>query len=402
MTSPRWPEINGPLSPYAPGFGAELEHQGYKPLSLLHQIRLLGDLSRWLDEQGLAADALTPKAAERYLADRPSAGHTTHLTARALTPVLTYLRGHAAIAPAPVPAPHGAAEELLWRYRDYLERERGLVPMSARGYVDKLRPFVEGVFGPEGPGLANLTAAEVGAYLAERAATQGRRATQLTATALRSLLGYLYLEGEIDSPLADAVPAAASPRLAGLPKALEPAEVRALLESCDPAAPCGRRDLAILTILWRLGLRAGEVASLGLDDLDFRAGELVVRGKGRSERLPLPTDVGEALVSYLRDGRPATAQGRSVFVRVKAPHRGLTAGAVGYVVRAAAHRAGLEGIHAHRLRHTAASELLRAGASLPEVGRVLGHRRLATTAIYAKLDREALREIARPWPEELR
>jgi integrase/recombinase XerD len=188
-----------------------------------------------------------------------------------------------------------------------------------------------------------------------------------------------------------------------LPKRLEPGQVDALLASCDRSTVIGRRDLAILTVLARLGLRAAEVAAMSLEDIDWRAGELVVRGKGaRCERLPLPADVGEAIVGYLHDGRPASALDRSVFVRVRAPHHRLSPGGVTFVVEAAALRAGLGTIHAHRLRHTAASEMLRAGATLPEVGQVLRHRHARSTAIYAKVDREALREIARAWPGAVR
>jgi integrase/recombinase XerD len=153
-------------------------------------------------------------------------------------------------------------------------------------------------------------------------------------------------------------------------------------------------------MLARLGVRAGEVAALALEDVDWRSGELVIVGKGRrSERLPLPVDVGEAIVEYLRAGRPSTAQDRCLFVRVRAPHHGLTTGGVTQVVVSAARRAGLGQIHAHRLRHSAATEMLRAGAGLEEIGQVLRHRELLTTAIYAKVDRDALRQLARPWPE---
>lgn len=152
----------------------------------------------------------------------------------------------------------------------------------------------------------------------------------------------------------------------------------------------------------RLGMRAGEVAALRLDDIDWRAGEIVVRGKGKSaERLPLPTDVGRAVAAYLHHGRPESAQGRTVFVRIKAPHRNLSSQGVSQVVAEAAQRAGLGRIHAHRLRHTAATQMLRAGASLPEIGQLLRHRRALTTAIYAKVDREALRTIACPWPGDV-
>jgi integrase/recombinase XerD len=214
-----------------------------------------------------------------------------------------------------------------------------------------------------------------------------------------ALLRFLHLEGVLERSLAGAVPSVAGLRLSGLPKRLERGHVDALLESCDWSTVIGLRDVAILTVLSRLGLRAREVAGLSLEDIDWHAGVLVVRGKcTRSQRLPLPHDVGEATVAYLRDGRPATAQDRPVFVRVRAPHHRLSSGGVTFVVAAAARRAGLGQIHAHRLRHTAASEMLRCGATLPEVGQVLRHRRSATTAIYAKVDREALRQIARPWP----
>ena len=173
-----------------------------------------------------------------------------------------------------------------------------------------------------------------------------------------------------------------------------------MLDGCDTGAPAGLRDLAMLTLLARLGLRAGEVAALSLDDIDWRAGEVTVTGKGRrSERLPLPADAGEAVAAYLRDGRPGPFEGaRNVFLRTRAPHRRLTSTGVSQAVFAAGQRAGIEGVFAHRLRHSAATGMLRAGASLPEVGQVLRHRRLLSTAIYAKTDVPALRALARPWP----
>lgn len=216
---------------------------------------------------------------------------------------------------------------------------------------------------------------------------------------LRSLLGFLYLEGTIEKPLKFAVPAVAGWRLASLPEGLAPAQVRSLLASPDRRTATGRRDFAILALLIRLGLRSCEVARLRLEDIDWHAGEILVSGKGsRWERLPLPADVGEAIAAYLRRDRPDTAQGRSVFISINGPHRALAPSAVGAIVSRAALHAGLERINAHRLRHTAASEMLKAGASLPEIGQVLRHRRMATTAIYAKVDYEALRELARPWP----
>ena len=277
------------------------------------------------------------------------------------------------------------------------------MPAAARGYVDKVRPFVARFDGPDGLELWRLDVVEVRAFVVERCPRLGLRAAQLTVVALRSLLRFLQLEGTLERSLADAVPSVYAPRLSGLPKRLEPGQVDALLASCDRSTVIGVRDLAILMVLARLALRAAEVSALSLEDIDWRAGELVVRGKGaRCERLPLPTDVGEAIVGYLRVGRPASALDRAVFVRVRAPHHRLSPGGVTFVVAEAARRAGLGTIHAHRLRHTAASEMLRAGATLPEVWQVLRHRHARSTAIYAKVDREALRQIARPWPGRLR
>lgn len=217
-------------------------------------------------------------------------------------------------------------------------------------------------------------------------------------TRLRALLRFLHVEGEIEYPLADAVPSVAGWRLAGLVKALDARSVARLLASCDRRTRVGRRDLAIITMLSRLGLRAGEVAALQLRDVDWRAGEVMVRGKGsRQERLPLPVDVGETLAGWLARGRPRR-ESVFVFTRVRAPYGGLSAGAVSQIVRRACRRAGLPLVGAHRLRHTAATEMLRAGGSLTEVGQVLRHRGRDVTSIYAKVDRLALAAVVMPWP----
>lgn len=395
--------VAGPLERFVAGFAVELSAQGFKPVPVLQQLALVADLDRWLVAEGVELSGLSSEAAERFCQARQAAGRRSHVTVRALGPLLGYLRG-LGVAPAASPVvPAGPVEELLSRFRRYLEQERGLVPAAARGYVDKVRPFVARFDRPDGLGLELVNVVEVRAFVLDVCPRSGRRSAELTAVALRSLLRFLHLEGDLERSLAGAVPSVAGWRLSGLPKRLESEQVDALLCSCDRATIAGMRDLAILTMLARLGLRAGEVARLSLQDIDWRAGELVVCGKGeRSERLPLPVDVGEAIVTYLRDGRPASAQGRTVFVRVIAPHAALTTGGITQIVVAASRRAGLGPIHAHRLRHTAASEMLRAGATLPEVGQVLRHRRAATTAIYAKVDREALRQIARPWPGAVR
>ena len=306
-------------------------------------------------------------------------------------------RGLGAVPVTPAKAPATATEQLLARYKTYLAWERGLVASTIELNARLLRPFLEAHV-PEQEGhlrLEELGAADVASFVVAQSA-QRPRSVKRIVTALRSFLGYLYVEGLIDQPLAQSVPSPAGWALSGLPKALSEAEVAALLASCDPKRTAGQRDLAILTLLARLGLRAGEVAALRLDDIDWRRGELIVRGKARRlDRLPLPADVGEKVAGYLRYGRPRPAECRTVFVTAVAPHRALSPGGVTTVVRDAARRAGLGTVHAHRLRHSAATAMLRSGASLREIGDVLRHRRALTTAIYAKLD---LAGAAQPRP----
>ena len=330
-------QVTGPLAPYVEGFRAELGRLGYTPLTAAGQVRLMAHLSRWLARENLDASALTQARVDAYFAQRRAAGYVNERTGRALQPLVDYLR-RLDVAPPPVPPVTATATELLLaRYRDYLTVERGLVQTTADLNVRMVHPFLlDRSAAREGRlDLDGLSAGDVAAFVVQQCRRRPRSAKRMV-TALRSLLGLLYVDGTIGQPLAMALPSVAGWTLAGLPKALKEGQVAALLASCDPSTSTGRRDLAILTLLARLGLRAGEVAGLGLDDVDWRRGEVTIRGKGnRRDRLPLPADVGGRIVDYLRDGRPDTAQDRTVFVRAQAPHRALTSNGVTTVVEAA-------------------------------------------------------------------
>jgi integrase/recombinase XerD len=400
MENPLPVAVLGPLEPVAARFASSLIDQGYRRQSALIQVRLFAQLSAWLIDEALEPGQLSATDVERFLAARRDAGATRYVSEKAMRAILTYLRHESVVSVPPVLAARGPVEEVLECYRQYLRRERGLEATTARLYVHLVRPFVSTRRSPDGLALdwASLRAADVIDFVVARTPQQSCGTAKLTVTAVRSLLGFLHVDGRITASLTGAVPSVAGWRLAGLPKGLTARSVQALLASCDRRGRTGRRDFAVLTMLVRLGLRAGEVAALQLDDIDWRMGTMVVRGKGHQvERLPFPSDVGDAVVGYLRRGRPATAMDRALFVRVKAPHRALTALGVSAIVATAARRAGLGRIHAHRLRHTAAIQLVRAGAPLSEIGQLLRHRRAQTTAIYAKVDRVALRTIARPW-----
>jgi site-specific recombinase XerD len=399
MGDPSRVRVSGPLQAFAPGFAAQLRELGYTPNSAAQQVRLLAHVSRWLESEGLGSQDLAAEAVGRFLAVRREAGYGDYLSVRAIGPMLGHLRAIGAAPVAVAQEPASPTEVLLARFGVYLTVERGLVAGTAVDYRHAVRPFLADREASGGLRLEQLTARGVTAFVVAYCPGRARGSAKLTVTALRSLLGFLHLDGEIPFSLVGAVPSVASWRLSGLPRALESEQVARMLSCCDQGTAIGRRDFAILTILIRLGLRSGEAAGLTLEDLDWQAGEIVVRGKGRrSERLPLPADVGGALVAYLRHGRPLSALDRSVFIRVKAPHRGLSSAGLGQVVVAAGRRARLGAVRPHRLRHTAATQMLRAGSPLSEIGQVLRHRSALTTAIYAKVDRDALRELARPWP----
>lgn len=285
---------------------------------------------------------------------------------------------------------------MIEAYRSYLTDERGMGWSARDFYVRVARRFLDHHATTAGLGLGEVTAADVATFVLTECARRSVRSGVLSAT--RCLLRYLFVEGLVATELAWAVPSAAGHHGASLPKDLSPVQVNALLASCDRRRAIGRRDFAIITALSRLGLRAGEAAVLSIDDIDWHSGDLLIRGKGRrDEVLPLPDDVGEAIVAYLRRGRPH-CESRLVFIRVRAPWRGLSQPAITEIIYRACSRAGLPEVGAHRLRHTAATQMLRRGGTLAEVAQVLRHHDPLTTSTYAKVDRVALATLAGPWP----
>lgn len=290
----------------------------------------------------------------------------------------------------------GPADGLLEGFVGYLRSERGVTALTVEAYVSDVRRFLAQRGDSD---LRGLTAAEVSNAVLGQVGERAPATVRRFGCALRSFLRYCYLVGLVDQDLSAAALPVSGRRRSLLPQGITPIEARLLLGACDRRRATGRRDYALIVLMLRLGLRATEVATLRLEDLDWRAGQLTVHGKGgRVDQLPLSVDVGEAITAYLRRGRPRDATVREVFLRVAPPLVAMTRGGVTAVVAAAARRAGLGVVRAHRLRHTAASDMLRAGAPLAEIGQVLRHRSPGSTAAYARVDVERLRTIAQPWP----
>lgn len=401
MKRPSWPEVVGPLEAYASDYRRELAALGYSRWAASAHMYLMAHVSRWLGEAGLEPAEVTSARVGEFLADRRACGHVRRLTPRGLVPLLGFLRTLGVVPEAAAPEPETPTERLVDAFATHLTDERGLAPTTIANYVRVARSFIV-CFAPdptvEGCGAERLGAVEINTFLLSECARRSVGSANRIVTALRALLRFFFLRGYTDAPLADCVPGGAAWRDTGRSRALEPADVKRLLTSCDRRTAIGRRDLAILTMLSRLGLRASEVASLSLDDIDWPAGTIAVTGKGRGPvLLPLPIDVGQAVADYCRRGRPRNER-RALFLHARAPYTALTSSAVSGVVMRACERAGLPIVGAHRLRHSAASAMRQAGAPLFEIGQVLRHRWVVTTALYAKEDTAALASIARPWP----
>lgn len=388
-------EVEGPLAPFAGAYRARLQESGYTPLTIVNELRQVQHLSSWMQTAQLSASDLTIVGIEEFLAPRRVAKGHRACSFQGLMVMFGVLTDQGVLVDDPTSPPGSGQEAILAKFHSYLLAERGLAAGTAGAYMVRARRFLEEC--PDGE-LADLTAGDVTRAVQREAARVSVGSTQFFVAGLRAFLRFCFVEGLVGADLSAAALAVTGRRRSSLPKGISGADAMGLLGSCDRRRSDGRRDYAVLLVLLRLGLRAGEVAGLALDDVDWRAGEIVVRGKGRREdRLPLPVDVGEAIAGYLQRGRPRTMR-REVFLRALAPVGPLGRGGVSSIVRRACRRAGIAPVGAHRLRHTLACALVAADAGLGEVGEILRHRGVTSTAIYARVDVEALRSLALPWP----
>jgi site-specific recombinase XerD len=392
----------GPLAAYIESFAKSLSAQGYARYTIHRQVLLAACFSRWLKQQGVERRRVTSDHPAGYLRHRARQLRPCRGDAAALTRFIDFMRGGGAIPAEKLSTPRPtAAERVAQAYEQHLREARALARATIVNYAPFIHLFLKDRFGEGRVTLSRLRASDVVRFVQRQAPHLHRKRAKLMTSALRSFLRYLRYREEITLDLAAAVPVVANWSMSSIPRAIPADQVRQLLASIDRRTAMGRRDYAIVLLLARLGLRSSEVAYLELDDIDWNAGQLTVRGKsGQRSDLPLPAEVGRAIVAYLRHGRPHSAS-RRVFLRAKAPIRGfLGPGGVGSVVRHALQRAGILAptYGAHQFRHGLATEMLRGGASLGEIGEVLGHRHPQTTTIYTKVDIEALRSLALPWP----
>jgi integrase/recombinase XerD len=392
----------GPVAALIGPFADWVAEQGYQPDSLRQRIRIAADLSRWLGSHALQAPEIQNQHCDQYLRYRRRRREVLPGDAVALEQFRDYLRKQGVIAPERIASGSlTAADRCAQEFEWYLREERLLAPPTIVYYVPFAAEFLKDRFGTGPVDLSQLCGRDVISFVRRRAPRLHVKRAKLLTTALRSFLRYGCYLGQVRADLITAVPIVANWSMPLIPRAISSDQVRQVLSHIDRRTVVGRRDYAILLLLARLGLRAGEIVSLELEDIDWNASSLSVRGKGgRCNQLPLPKDVGDAIVAYLQHGRPRTPC-RRVFLRATAPLRGfLGPSAVSTVVRHALVRAGVQSPTrgAHQFRHGLASEMLRHGASLAEIGELLGHRSPETTKIYAKVDLEVLRTLALPWP----
>jgi site-specific recombinase XerD len=392
---------NGPHGSYVELYASQLIKIGLSRQSTWRSLNLLGDLISWLTRIGSMPTELEERVVEQYFRRRSRKQSIQPGDRAALRRFLSVLREAGMIAPAirPPLTPH---EQIFEAFSQYLREERGLAPKSIVHHLPFIRLFLREVCPGGASDLCRISQADVARYIERHARDQSAASGKSMCWALRSFLRYLHHKGLNPLPLVGSVPSIRRWKLASLPTYLTAAQVQTVLDGCDRAIALGRRDYAILMMLAKLGLWASEVAALSLDDIDWRSGEMLICAKGRQRaRMPIPPDVGAAVVAYLRDGRPRSSC-RQLFLRTPAPHVGFASGcAVTMIAKAALDRAGIHGYAhqgAHLFRHSLATELLRSGATLSQIGQLLRHESHDTTRIYAKVDIEALRPLSLPWP----
>lgn len=390
----------GPLYPHLDEFAAHLTREGYAQETVQGKLQLLNQFSCWLKRRKLQTSDLGEQCVHLFLTSRRRSG-TRRGDAATCRQLLEFLRELGYTPSLPEQIDTTALERIQSDFARFLRAERGLKTVTIAAYLRTVGYFIRQRFGQDECQVETLCLQDINRFILDSARHVHHRYVQSMITALRSFMRFLQQRGTITTDIAAGIPTVACWRLSHLPKVLAPAQVERLLACCDRNTLTGQRDYAILLLLARLGLRGGEVVAMTLDDLDWDAGEFIVRGKGdRQERLPLPQDVGAALAHYLRHVRPVCST-RRVFIRMKAPHCGFAgAAAICDVVRRALRRAELdpEFKGAHLLRHSLATNMLRRGASLEQIGQILRHCQTNTTQIYARVDIEALRGIALPWP----
>lgn len=382
-------------------YAARLVEVGLSRHGTWRSLNVVGNLLAWMTSHRTKLSSLDERMVERYLRHQ-GAKRTIQFDDRAaLKRWLLTLRAVGTIAPAPVPM-NTPLQQILAEFGDYLRSERGLTVKTIAHHQPAIRRFLFEVCPGGVSDLGKIKQDEVIRYVECHAQDGSPKSAKLMCWSLRAFLRYLHHTGLNPHALAGCVPSIRQWNLVGLPTYLSAALVQKVLDSCDRASAVGRRDFAILLMLSKLGLRADEVATLTLNDIDWRTGEMLVRAKGRQRaRMPIASDVGAGVAAYLQDGRPKSSC-RQLFLRSLAPHTGFSsASAITMIAKTALKRAGIQGYAhqgAHIFRHSLATELLRSSATLSEIGQLLRHKNQDTTRIYAKVDIEALRTLSLPWP----
>ena len=393
-------EPAGPLVDHLEPFGYHLVEQGYCRPYIGAKIRVVASFSRWLQAQRMSASDVTHAHAEQYIqSHRPSAMDRSDVaTLRSLIQFLQYI---GVAQPPNDPVERTPIQQVVYEFGGFLLNNRGLSRKTFKQYGPFIECFLTDCFAERPFGLSALSGADIIRFVHHQSTRLSVARTKVATNALRAFLRYAVYRGEINADLVEAVPSIASWSMTAIPRAISQDHIQAVLAHCRRDTPIGRRDYAILLLLVYLGLRAGEIVSLTLDSIDWEAGSITVAGKGDQQNcLPLPAEVGEALADYLRQGRPR-CKDRALFLRTLAPIRGLgTQTTIGTIVNTAVRRAGVNTPTrgAHQFRHALATQMLRQGASLTEIGRLLRHQHPKTTNIYAKVGVDALRSISLAWP----